>query len=345
MAVEYGATETTNLTIGNSGDATLDFTLTTDVSWIDLNPAGGIIEPGGEPIAISVTLDGALDPCEYIGHIFVSPADDCEEEQTVPVHLTVSPIYFTELFDDEDNDLAYHSVMFKPTQSASQYEACGEEAAAFPVDPSGGTVISLQDEDYEEVSLGDDSVILYETNHSFFYIGSNGYITFEIVSTKSGDVGSDESIEQHFSLPRISALFDDLDPSAGGTVSWKKLDDRAVVTYQNVPEYGLSNSNSFQIEMFFNGVIRITWLGISANDGLAGLSEGAGVPEHFGESDLSEYGPCSVDMDDLIILARYWLSSSCSGPDWCGGADFNTDGDVNNEDFARFKRLWQAVVE
>ena len=50
-----------------------------------------------------------------------------------------------------------------------------------------------------------------------------------------------------------------------------------VVTYKNVREYGKYTTNSFQIEMFFDGVIRITWLDIAARDGLAGLSAGNGL--------------------------------------------------------------------
>ena len=107
-----------------------------------------------------------------------------------------------------------------------------------------------------------------------------------------------ESMDKHFSLPRIAGLFDDLKPASGGTVSWKQEADRAVVTFENVPQYGGSDTNSFQIEMFYSGVIRLTHLTISATDGLAGLSCGIGsTPAGFSESDLSSYPQCADEYD------------------------------------------------
>jgi hypothetical protein len=195
--------------------------------------------------------------------------------------------YFTELFDGFDNDLDNLTLTIVPDGSSDFYAASAEPAASFPTDPSGGTPLSLSDDDYALVILsGGERVALYGTTYGGFFVGSNGYITFT-----GGSTGYTESLPTHFALPRISALFDDLNPSTGGTVSWKQLGDRAVVTFQNVPEYLASGSNSFQIEMFFDGTIRITWLGISALDGLAGLSEGAGVPVDFVESNLSGYVP------------------------------------------------------
>ncbi|MHC4090984.1 MAG: Ig-like domain-containing protein, partial [Planctomycetota bacterium] len=77
-----------------------------------------------------------------------------------------------------------------------------------------------------------------------------------------------------------------------GLVSWKQLADRAVVTYENVPEYETSNSNTFQVEMYFNGDVRISYLDIDALGGIAGLSEGNGLDPDFYETDLSTMGAC-----------------------------------------------------
>ncbi|UCC31530.1 MAG: S8 family serine peptidase, partial [Phycisphaerales bacterium] len=95
-------------------------------------------------------------------------------------------------------------------------------------------------------------------------------------------------------------------PGADPTVSWKELGDRVAVTYENVPEFGTSNSNSFQIEMFFDDVIRITWLSLGATYGISGLSAGDGLPSVFAESDLSAYGIC----DCLAVTPGEGLSSS-----------------------------------
>ncbi|MDP6415134.1 MAG: S8 family serine peptidase, partial [Gammaproteobacteria bacterium] len=197
--------------------------------------------------------------------------------------------YFTELFEAGDNDLDYLTITFIPDGSASFYSVCTEAATVFPTDPSGGSVIPLTDDDSEMLPLTGVTVSLYGESYGIgeVYAGSNGYLTFT-----AGDYTWTESLANHFNLPRVSALFDDLNPEAGGSVSWKQLGDRIAVTWENVPEYGTSNSNNVQIEMFYDGKIQITWLAIAAIDGLAGLSEGNGVPVGFLERDLSTYGSC-----------------------------------------------------
>jgi formylglycine-generating enzyme required for sulfatase activity len=196
---------------------------------------------------------------------------------------------FTELFEAGDNDLDNLTMTFIPDGSISFYRACTEEAIAFPTDPSGGTSLPLGDDSSALVPLSAMTVLLYGESYGDgeVWAGSNGYLTFG-----AGDTDYTESLADHFDLPRISALFDDLDPSAGGMVSWKQLGDRIAVTWENIPEYDRSNSNNFQVEMFFDGMIRITWLAVAATDGLAGLSEGFWMPMDFLESDLSAYGSC-----------------------------------------------------
>jgi hypothetical protein len=72
-------------------------------------------------------------------------------------------------------------------------------------------------------------------------------------------------------------------------VSWRQLGDRVAVTYQTIPQFSGTDSNSFQIELFTDGRIRITCLGIAATDGLIGLSRGTGVPAGFTSSDFNTY--------------------------------------------------------
>jgi hypothetical protein len=258
------------------------------------------------------------------------------------------PDYFTELFDANDNDLRFQSLMFVPDGSADFYHACHAPATAFPTDPAGGTLLSIPDDDFAQVTLpGGAQVSLYGTAYSDFYVGSNGYVTFTV-----GDTAFAESFANHFSRPRISALFDDLNPAVGGTVSWKELQDRAAVTWQNVPEWGASTTNSFQIEMFYDGRIRITYLDIAAMDGLAGLSAGNGVPAGFAETDLTAYGPCPVqadfDADGDVDLPDFRFFQLCfSGPNrpvlpGCEKADLDHDGDVDLMDFSTFQQCFNG---
>ena len=93
-------------------------------------------------------------------------------------------------------------------------------------------------------------------------------------------------MHRRLGLPRISGLFNDLNPDpgigGGGTISWRELSDRVAITYQNVPQFANSDSNNFQIEMFFDGQIAITHLALGVIDGIVGLSQGLGLPLEFG---------------------------------------------------------------
>jgi len=308
----------------------------TDAAWIDIVPNIGLIPPG-EITDVNVIFDANLPVGSYEGQIIV---------------YTNDPFTLTELFDFQypfdpndpnRNDMSNRTLTLTPDGSGSYYRACCGEAAAFGVDPDGGAVISLRDDDYLRIDLGGRQIDFYGQDYGAVYVGSNGYITFV-----SGDIHSLESLENHFDLPRISALFDDLDPSAGGTVSWKQLEDGIVVTFDDVPEFSLSNSNSFQIEMFYDGRLRITYLDIAAGDGLVGLSEGRGLPPYFVESDMSQYcllgdldSDCDADFADYAVLASYWQAEGCdAGNDWCSEIDIDKNGVIEISDFAEFAVRW-----
>jgi len=198
------------------------------------------------------------------------------------------PDFFTEIFDQGDKDIQNQTLTFVPDGSRSFYVVCKNPAYSFPTDPSGGTVLSLMDDSYATVDrAGGREIPFFGVRYRTFFVGSNGYVTFS-----SGDNSYQESLSRHFNQPRISALFDDLNPFHGGKISWRELADRMAITFEDVPKNYSGKSNSFQIEMFFDGVLRITYLSTGIGDGLAGLSRGEGIPTEFAESDLSSYPAC-----------------------------------------------------
>jgi hypothetical protein len=197
------------------------------------------------------------------------------------------PDFFTESFEGGGNDLDYLSLVFTPNGSADYYAGCVEEIDELPTDPTGGTSLYVSEDSYQHINLsGGATVSLYGVSYSGFYVCDNGYITFT-----GGDSDYTESLEDHFDMPRISMLFDDFSIDEG-TVSWKQLEDRAVVTYEDVPEWNTNSHNTFQVEMHFNGDIRISYLNMDATDGIAGLSAGNGLDPDYYPSDLSNMLPC-----------------------------------------------------
>jgi uncharacterized repeat protein (TIGR01451 family) len=199
------------------------------------------------------------------------------------------PDSYTEVFDENDFNLAYTSVSFTPDGSSSFYSVCREPAVEFPTDPSGGTVLALGDDGFEQLSLsGTNTIGIYGRTTNVFFLGSNGYLTLG-----SGDNSNLPTLANHFARPRVAALLNDLNPAEGGTVSWMEASNRVVITFQEVPVFGNpSLLNSFQVEMFYDGAIRITYLAVAFQNGLVGLSAGNGVPTAFTESHFSSYATC-----------------------------------------------------
>ncbi len=251
---------------------------------------------GGDHTSHSIALSGLDEDSTYFFSVEATDqaantsSDDnggsCYTFQTPDI-----PNYFTELFES-DNDLDNRSILFSPNGSVDYYAMCGAPIVTLPTDPTGGTPITTwtgtSDDGNALVTIGGgNTVSIYGTAFSSFYVGTNGYITFN-----AGDTDYTETLADHFAVRRVSALFDDLNPGQGGTVSWKQLSDRMVVTWQNVTEYNAGNQNTFQIELYFDGRIQIAYLAIAAADGLAGLSGGGGLSPDFYETDLSAALAC-----------------------------------------------------
>jgi len=244
----------------------------------------------GDPATVSLT--GLLDNTTYFYAVLATDEagnETYDDNDGICYNFSTPdiPNFYTELFES-GNDLDDTTLFFTPNGTVDYYAGCAEEISELPTNPAGHASIYLSDDDYEQINLTGGAVVsLYGVDYDHFYVSSNGYITFT-----SGETDYTETLEEHFDQPRLSGLYDDLNPSSGGTVSWSQEDDRVVVTYLNVEEYSSGVSNTFQFEMYFNGDIRISYLGVGISDGLAGLSEGAGLDPDYYPADLSGLGAC-----------------------------------------------------
>ena len=278
--------------LANQGANPLLWRAAADQPWLTLTPASGTLAAAGPSVTLTVALAPEVEAIPaglYTNTIRFTNLTSGMTQQRQVVLGDGYPDYFTELFSANDFDLAYQTLTFTPDGSSQFYGVSVQPATRFPADPAGGTALALSDDSYAQVMLsGTHSVAVYGRRTNVFFVGSNGYLTLD-----SGDLADSDSLAKHFNRPRVSALFDDLDPEDAGTVSWKELGDEAVVTYQDVTECDIANQNSFQIELFYDGMIRITYLQIEARSALVGLSAGNGIPVGFLESDFSYYGEVS----------------------------------------------------
>ena len=155
----------------------------------------------------------------------------------------------------------------------------------------------------------------YGVSYNRMFVGSNGYIGFE------RPVNTPHSHRYiHYSRPRISALFADLDPSpsGGGSVRQTQMADKMVVSYKDVQLYGNNSALkvSFQVELYFDsGVIRVSYGQVPPTTSrmLVGLSGGSLFASEdylaFKQRDLTAMSlPTCPDLDAAALNSFAELS-------------------------------------
>jgi hypothetical protein len=178
-------------------------------------------------------------------------------------------------------------------------------ATATPLEAVFGPSLALGDDDARPAQAVDTGLFnggagfpflghSYTTNQIF--VGSDGHVT--LGEPDAGSTARDAA--RHIGgPPRISALFDDLDPSVAGSVHANVLADRIVVTWNGVREYAAANVNTFQIVLRATGTIDIAYGRIDARFALVGIAEGHDEgPIH--EIDLSAGLPVTLDAGAIV---------------------------------------------
>jgi hypothetical protein len=184
-------------------------------------------------------------------------------------------------------DLSHKRIKFVPDPlDAHLYDVCIEDSAGWSVDSNLGVEISLGDDTFAPCELTRGALSYYGNIYDKIFIGSNGYITLI-----DGDTDYDATLSNHFRLPRLSPAFIDLNPMDSGTVRFYEMPDRAVVTFIEIKEYDTPGTNSFQVELFYTGLIRFTYLDMSLTECIVGLSNGQGIPQGE-QSDFSSLPGC-----------------------------------------------------
>lgn len=107
-SADEGATTAVPLSIGNAGDADLDWTADTAsadcaspdiVPWLAVDPAGGTVVVGDPPTQVNVTLDATtLAPGVYNANVCVQSNDAANALVPVPVEFTVNVSNADEVF-------------------------------------------------------------------------------------------------------------------------------------------------------------------------------------------------------------------------------------------------------
>ncbi|MFQ5664742.1 MAG: M36 family metallopeptidase, partial [Terriglobia bacterium] len=153
-------------------------------------------------------------------------------------------------------------------------------------DAPPGTPITFED----NIATGgqvnnDDGVFFFNPPSGFTFFGhsigpilsSNGFITWS--DTDPAPIES--QLDSGLGLARIMGFWHDLDASAGGFVGMSNPEPGAICfRWNNVPEFGTTNSNSFSICLFGDGAsqpsgtIRFSYASVEAPFGMVGISPG-----------------------------------------------------------------------
>jgi len=289
-------------TLHNSAVHAINWASTYQQAWVSVTPSSGTLATGAQA-TVTVALNSAASALSigtYSDTVVFSNLTDHDFQTRAVTVRSGQRDYFTEHFDTHMNDLDGKLLTFVPENSTNGYTAGCTTIDAFPTDPAGGTRLTLTDDGYSLIKLtGGMRIPFFGTTYTSFYACANGYLTFG-----RSDSTYLASTTNHFKRVRIAALFEDLNPAAGGTVSWKQMGDHVAVTYQSIPEYNTTTTNSFQIGLFTNGVIRLAYLGLDTVRGLAGLSRGTSLPADFQPSDLSAYGTNTVENGRITLVAN-----------------------------------------
>lgn len=215
---------------------------------------------------------------------------------------------FTQRFT-ASNDLAFKSIRFSPIGGTDYYSACVANIEGFPVSTATANEATLTNDGFFKISPGF-SIEFYGQRYDSVYIGANGYVTLGF-----GDIASVGALDAHFSLPRISAFFADLNPELGGTINWQVIGTKVVITFRNISlASDIGSRVNFQVELFSSGGVIVSWLALPTFPMLAGLSRGNGIPQNFQDSDLSAYTGCVSSCLSATISAADELEKIYANP-------------------------------
>lgn len=291
--------------------------------------ANGIVdscELAGPPNGADCDDDGTLDACQ----IAANPMLDCDSDGMLDICGTGGPVdLMTQAFDFDLDLTGLGGRWVPPSGGQGPWTYCTVQATGTWIDPSGHSVLMLADDDMYLYTMPFPFPFMGQ-NWNQIGIGSNGYVTFGQIDTTY-----QPSISVHFSMPRISALFADFDPSVSGDVRvGPGPAGSVIITWLDVPLWQQSERiNRVQLALHPDGAFESTWELLDVDQAVSGISAGGGVPLGFMETDLSDAFNCDPHAEMAIADCNsngVWDACEIPlpGDPWWGVEHFAADADL-----------------
>ncbi len=201
-------------------------------------------------------------------------------ESSVPLSVDIGNVAILEdadgvvarrnLFNLDQQTLTFRPAAPGATAYAFQMGAGSYDAAA----AASGTLTPLADDDFHEVPIGFPFPFFGQTYRNVF-VNSDGNLTF----VQGDNSSTDRSLGSMVAgPPRISPLFEDLDPSQSPVGVMVTSDaTRLVVSWVQVPEFssfGVGLFQTFQVRLYPDGHIQFAYNGIDTSGAVVGIGPG-----------------------------------------------------------------------
>ncbi len=166
-----------------------------------------------------------------------------------------------------------------------------------PKPPPAETVVKLGDDASAEIPLGF-SFPFFGKSYASVFVNSDGNLSFG-----SGDAATANRDKTRFltGVPRIAALYRDLDPSVGGTVTTQPKEGALTIRYQAVRLFGSTQNSSVAIVLNKSGLIELSYGQVAQASYVVGISKGGNGNSGAAQSLISLAQPIGHGGTDTIF--------------------------------------------